>query len=53
MLISAVIGIALKCAEDFLRRERMNPFMSILLCSVVGGFLAISRCRLVWETMRK
>ena len=40
MLVSAVIGIALKCAEDFLRKEKLNPFMSILLCSVVGGFLA-------------
>lgn len=40
MLVSAAIGVALKCAEDFLRKERLNPFMSILLCSVVGGFLA-------------
>ncbi len=40
MVVSALIGIALKCAEDFLHRERMNPFVTILLCSVVGGFLA-------------
>lgn len=40
MAVSAVIGIALKYAEYFLRKEKINSFVTILLCSVVGGFLA-------------
>ena len=37
---SAVIGIVLKCLDSMIRRTEANAFLSALLCSCLGGFLA-------------
>ena len=40
LLVSALIGIVLKCTEEFLVRQKTNSFVTILLCSCLGGLLA-------------
>lgn len=40
MLASAVIGVILKCLEQFLLRGPANALLSALICSGVGGFLS-------------
>lgn len=40
MAASALIGIALKAGETFLKRRKLNPFLTAFLCSCLGGLLA-------------
>ena len=40
-LASGLIGAVIKCIDTVTRRWELNPFLSALLCSVIGGFLAL------------
>lgn len=40
-LVSAVVGIVLKCMSTGAKQLKINTFMTALLCSLTGGLLAI------------
>ncbi len=40
MLVSAAIGVLLKCLEAFIRRGSVNGLFTALLCSSAGGLLS-------------
>lgn len=40
-VVSAAIGMLLKCLSSLLKKLAMNVFLSALLCSLLGGLLAI------------